>query len=389
MRGVRVLNLARVWSGAAAGHLLGDLGAAVVKVEARDTPDLIRRLTPRLGGRENASVYSLSLYRNQRLLLADLKNPPEREGILRLVDEADILIENFTSGALERLGLGPDVLFARNPALTLIRAPLGGQDGPYRGRRSYGATVAALCGIDWAQTYAGEDEPISYSRAFTDALVGLWVAVAAQASILAGPPAAGRLVELSQLECGAFTAAGALLDHQLGDAGPARHGNSPPGWFLNGLFPCAGEDLIALAVADEAMWKRLAVLLGLPADALGCADSDSRARSSRLGRLVQDALASEPAGPFCERAQRAGVFASPVHSARTLFDSPWWRERGNEIAVRAGSAGECATYGSLYKPSPPVSLTVAVNPDPDADVDLRALLATGEPSLWAALESLG
>jgi len=142
--GVRVLDLSRILSGPFCTALLGDHGADVVKVESPDGDDTRRFGPPFVAGE---ATYFLSCNRNKRSVVLNFKDPGDHATLLELAARADVLVENFRPGTLEKLGLGPDVLHARNPGLVICRISGFGQAGPWRERPGYDLAVQGLSGL--------------------------------------------------------------------------------------------------------------------------------------------------------------------------------------------------------------------------------------------------
>src|SRR6267154_942123 len=145
LEGLRVIDMATVFAGPGAARHLADFGADVVKVES-PSGDGVRRMGWFPPGGGDSYTWKL-LGRNKRAVVADLKTDSGRDALLRLASEADVLIENFRPGTLERLGLGPDVLSPRNPRLVLLRVTGFGQDGPYASRPGFATMAEAMSGF--------------------------------------------------------------------------------------------------------------------------------------------------------------------------------------------------------------------------------------------------
>src|SRR3954454_24910205 len=146
LHGLRVLDLSTLLAGPNCARYLADFGADVIKVERPDTGDSLRNMAWR-DPRDGGGLWWKLVNRNKRTIALDLKSERDRNLLLELVDEGDVLVENFRPGTLERLGLGPDVLLARNPRLVITRVTRFGQDGPYASRPGSATLAEAMSGF--------------------------------------------------------------------------------------------------------------------------------------------------------------------------------------------------------------------------------------------------
>src|SRR5882757_8349761 len=192
--GLRVIDLATVFAGPGTARHLADFGADVVKIEA-PAGDGVRRMGwfPPEGG--DSYTWKL-LGRNKRTIVADLKNEAGRDLFFSLVDRADVLIENFRPGTLERLGIGPDVLAARNPRLVVLRVTGFGQDGPYASRPGFATMAEAMSGF---AAINGEPDgpPMLPPIALTDEVAAIAGAFAVMVALYSG---VGQVVDVNLLE---------------------------------------------------------------------------------------------------------------------------------------------------------------------------------------------
>ena len=194
--GVRVLDISRLVAGNTVTHVLADYGAEVVKIEDPARGDALREWT------SNGVACSWKVYaRNKKSVSLDLRTSQGREILLELVGTAGVLVENFKAGALERMGLGPDVLLARNPKLIVVRVSGYGQTGPYAGRPGFGTLVEAMSGFAHKNGFP-DKPPALPPLALADMVAGLYgaygVMVALREVELKGGE--GQVIDLSLLE---------------------------------------------------------------------------------------------------------------------------------------------------------------------------------------------
>lgn len=271
LRGIKVLDMTHVWSGPFGVRLLADLGADVIKVESLDgrggavippgSPET--EVAPGLQPWNDQPLHN-KLNRNRRSLALNLKTPAGRDIFLRLIDWADLLIENFSARALPSLGLSHEVLAERNPRLIHVAMPGFGLSGPYRPYVAYGPSIEPMTGLGALMGYSDE-EPRVTSTAVLDAMSGTMASVAAIDALLTRQrTGGGGLVELSQHEAGILFNGESIIRRQLAGREPHRLGNALATCAPSGVYRCAGEDeWIAIEVHTEQQWRSLATLAAL------------------------------------------------------------------------------------------------------------------------------
>jgi crotonobetainyl-CoA:carnitine CoA-transferase CaiB-like acyl-CoA transferase len=260
LAGLRVLDLSTVIAGPNCARYLADFGADVIKVERADG-DSLRRIAWQ-DDRDGESLWFKLANRNKRTIVLDLKDPDDRGVLLDLADDADVLVENFRPGRLERLGLGPEVLHARNPRLVLTRISGFGQDGPYAERPGF-ATIAEAMGGFAAINGEPDGQPLLPPIALTDEVTGLAAAFATMMALHSGR---GQIVDVNLLETllhlmGPLPTVWALQ----GELQP-RLGSGLPYSVPRGTYQCADERWIAVSTSSTSVAERVMALLGLGDD---------------------------------------------------------------------------------------------------------------------------
>ncbi|MBM4382977.1 MAG: CoA transferase [Deltaproteobacteria bacterium] len=270
LSGLRVVDLTAFWAGPIVTSVFADLGADVIKVESIQRPDGMRfagaiRKDPLW---ERGAVFH-GVNCNKRGITLNLDAPEGRELLLRLVDRADVLIENFSVRVMEHFGLSWDALHARNPRLVLTRMPAWGLDGPWRDRVGFAPNVEQVSGLAWLTGY--EDMPLVV-RGACDPFGGMH---AAFATLLAleqrSHTGEGQLVELPLVEPALNAAAEQVIEWTKHGVLLERQGNRGPYAVPQGVYRCAEEtgrapqeQFIAIAVASDAQWQALRHVLGDP-----------------------------------------------------------------------------------------------------------------------------
>lgn len=261
LRDLKVVDMSTVVAGPAAARYLADFGADVIKVES-PTGDPTRRMgwTPPEGG---DSYFWKILGRNKRCVTLDLKAAPDHDRMLRILDEADVLIENFRPGTLERLGLAPKLLLERNPRLVILRITGFGQTGPYATRPGFATLAEALSGYA-ALSGEPDGQPLLPPIAITDEIAGIVGAFAVLAAVRhAERTHEGQVIDVNLLETlfqlmGPLPAAYAKLGYEQ-----PRLGSGLPWTVPRGTYQCSDGKWVALSASAETVAYRLLELIGL------------------------------------------------------------------------------------------------------------------------------
>ena len=309
--GVRVLDFSRVLAGPFATMHLADLGGEVVKVERPGVGDDTRAFGPPFAG--GVSTYFLSVNRGKQSITIDLKTPAGRATALALAAKADVVIENFRPGVMERLGLGPDVLRAANPRL--IYCAISGF-GMGVERAGYDLVIQGMGGIP-SLTGAPEGQPAKCGASIADLVTGLYAVQGILAALyrreLTG---AGGLVDVpmidGQVAMLTYHASGLLN----GGVSPQRLGNHHPSIHPYGTYRAA-DGFINIAVGNDRLFEAFAAVLGKDAwatDARFTRNADRVAHRSALDPMIEAELAGATVSVWCETFLAAGVPAGPINS---------------------------------------------------------------------------
>jgi crotonobetainyl-CoA:carnitine CoA-transferase CaiB-like acyl-CoA transferase len=351
LAGIVVVDLSRALAGPHATQMLGDLGARVIKVEAPGHGDDTRGWGPPFVGEPRQSTYFLSTNRNKESIALDLKDDSEggdRDVLLKLVDKADVLVENFRTGVLDRLGLGIESLVERNPRLVVLSITGFGHDGPEGGRAGYDQIAQGEAGL-MSLTGTGPDDPQRVGVPIADLLSGMYGAYGVLAALLQRERTGrGQVVRTSLLASvvGVHAFQGTRWT-VAGEVGRAQ-GNHHPSIAPYGLFHCH-DGAVQIAVGSEGLWRRLCAGFGIDPEADGLATNAERvAHRDRLIEVVEAAFANHDAEPLLAELAELGV---PAGKVRTLDEVYTWDQvasQGLLIDV------EHAQLGHLTLPGPPL-----------------------------------
>jgi crotonobetainyl-CoA:carnitine CoA-transferase CaiB-like acyl-CoA transferase len=345
-----VVDLSRALAGPHATMMLGDLGARVIKVETPGRGDDTRGWGPPFVGDDarRESTYFLSANRNKESITLDLKDADDRDVMLALVDRADVLVENFRTGVLERLGLGIEELTRRNSRLVVLSITGFGHDGPEGGRAGYDQIAQGEAGV-MSLTGSGPDDPQRVGVPIADLLSGMYGAYGVVAALHERDRTGhGTVVRTSLLASvvGVHAFQGTRWT-VAGEVGRSA-GNHHPSIAPYGLFHCR-DGSVQIAVGSEGLWQRLCSAFGLDAAAPGLATNAERvAHRDRVIALIEGAFAEWDAEPLLTRLAEAGVPAGKVRGLDEVYAWDQVASQGLLIDV------DHPTLGRVTLPGPPL-----------------------------------
>lgn len=261
LSGLRVVDLSTVLAGPNCARYLADFGADVIKVERPEGGDSLRNMAWR-DPVDGEGLWWRFVNRNKRTVALDLKDPDDANVLMGLLEEADVLVENFRPGVLERLGFAPEVLHARNPRLVITRVTGFGQSGPYAHRPGFATIAEAMSGLASVTGVPG-GEPMMPPIALTDEVTGL---VAAFATMVALWSEKGQVVDVSLLES-IFQLMGPLISVWIARGEmQERMGSEIPYTVPRGVFRCSDGKYVAMSTSSDSVAARVVRLLGYDGD---------------------------------------------------------------------------------------------------------------------------
>jgi crotonobetainyl-CoA:carnitine CoA-transferase CaiB-like acyl-CoA transferase len=324
LAGIRVLDLTRALAGPYCSLLLGDMGADVIKVELPGTGDETRGWGPPF--LEGESSYFMSVNRNKRSVVLDLKSDSGRDVARRLAQSSDVLVENFRPGTMDRLGLSYDQAHALNPSLIFCSVSGFSQTGPRAQQPAYDAILQGMSGI---QSLTGEADgtPFRTGVPIADITAGMFAAYAVASALFArerDPERKGQHIDASML--GAQVA---LLTYQAGryfatGEAPARSGNRHPSIAPYELFRTA-DGFVNIACGNETLWQRMCRGLGLEdllQDARFRSNADRVANRGPLSARIEERLSQLPTQEVLDILVAAEVPVGPVYDLDQVFSDP-------------------------------------------------------------------
>ena len=338
---VRVVELGQLLAGPFCGQLLGDFGAEIIKVEDPGRGDPMRQW-----GREKPHGMSLwwpVVARNKKSVTANLRDPRGQDLVRQLAAQADVLLENFRPGTLERWGLGPEQLWEINPKLVITRVTGFGQSGPYAPRAGFGSIGEAMGGIRYVTGDA--DRPPSRAGislgdalAATFASLGTLVALHARQATGRGQVVDSAIYEAVLALMESLLPEWALAGYQRERTGPVLPNVSP-----SNVYPTADGDLVLIAANQDSVFRRLAGVMGKPelAGSERYATHGARgANMTELDGLIAAWTATQEADDLLARLHDGGVPAGRIYRARDMFDDPHFAAREAIIRLAHPTLGE-------------------------------------------------
>jgi crotonobetainyl-CoA:carnitine CoA-transferase CaiB-like acyl-CoA transferase len=336
LRNIRVIDFTMGWSGPLATRHLADLGAEVIKIEACKYPDWWRgwehtRETIEAQEHEKSPAFN-QVNRNKLGMAVDLTHAQGRELALKLVAEADAVIENQATGVMDKLGLSYEQLATVNSSIIMLSLPAFGAVGPWSGYRGYGSTVEHGAGLPHL-TGDPDGPPTQTHVAYGDACGGINAASALLVALFHRKrTGVGQRVELSQTECITQLGIHGTIHQGLRGEAPLRTGRRHPSYVPHGCFACKETDTwLVIAVTEDAQWPKLCEVAGLAhlsADSTLTSAAGRRNREAELEQLISNWARQMSADQAMEQLQAAGVGAAAVRKATQLLGDSALNERG-------------------------------------------------------------
>jgi crotonobetainyl-CoA:carnitine CoA-transferase CaiB-like acyl-CoA transferase len=355
--GIRVIDLSRVLGGPYCGQILGDHGADVLKVEPPQGDDT-RAWGPPF--RNGVASYYLGLNRNKRGMRLDLAQPSGRETLLELLADADVLIENFKTGTLEKWGLGFETLSARFPRLIHCRVSGFGADGPLGGLPGYDAAIQAMSGIMSVNGEA-DGNPLRVGLPVVDMVTGLnaviGVLLALQERQRSGK---GQFVEAALYDSGLSLLHPHAANWFLSGQTPQRSGNAHPNIYPYDAFPTKTEP-IYLAVGNDRQFRGLCTVLGEPTLADKPEFLDAKARSTNRAALREKLvllLQEVDGAALSKHLMQEGVPSAPILDVKSALEHPHTEHRKMVVRMPDGYTGiaspiKLSRTPATYRLAPP------------------------------------
>ncbi|BAB48947.1 MULTISPECIES: CaiB/BaiF CoA transferase family protein [Mesorhizobium] len=342
LKGVRVVELARILAGPWAGQLLADLGADVIKVESPEGGDDTRKWGPPFvmshDGENLSAAYYHSCNRGKRSIAIDFSTPEGAETVRRLVATSDVLIENFKLGGLKKYGLDYDSLRKINPRLVYCSITGFGQDGPYAPRAGYDFIIQAMAGMMSITGEVGR-EPQKAGVAISDIFTGLYSVIAIQAALRhADRTGEGQHIDMALFDTQISALGNQNLNYLVSGKSPVQMGNAHMNIAPYEVVPVRDGHII-LAVGNDGQFAKFCAAVGLDELSTNRDFATNPARVAnrvKLRERIVEALSTLDRDPLLAKLEAASVPASPINTIGQMFADPQTIARGMRLDLDDG-----------------------------------------------------
>jgi formyl-CoA transferase len=328
---LKVIEIANVVAGPFAGSLLADYGADVIKIEQPGDGDPFRAFLPKKDGE---SLRWATMARNKRCISLDLRSSEGKDIFLKLVKDADLVIENFRPGTIEKWGIGYDVMKAVNPHVVLSRISGYGQDGPYREKAGFGTPATAYSGYTALQGYA-DRAPVSPPVALADLMAGMFAVIGGLSAVLAiarEKQQAGQQVDVSLYEPLVRILEQQVTGYSVYGEKPVREPMSTSVASPAYIHRTKDDKWVIIVASTQRTWERLPPVMGKPellTDPRFLTNPDRVKHNSELLKYIDEWTATLPMKELCKVLDAAGVPASPANEMDDLLQDPQFIARSS------------------------------------------------------------
>ena len=372
LSGVLVLDLTRLLAGPYCTLVLADLGARVIKVESPGRGDDARAVGPFVG---NRSAYFMSLNRGKQSIALDLKDPADRPIFEELLARAEVLVENFRPGVMDRLGYGWEQLHARFPRLIVASTSGFGQTGPYAERPAYDLVVQAMGGV-MSLTGDPDGGPTRVGTSIGDIAAGLFTAIGIQAALVeCGRSGVGMRVDVGLLDCQVAILENAIARYSASGDVPRPLGARHPSITPFDVF-ATRDGFVVIAAGNDELFETLCRTIGAPELARDDRFSSNERRTQNAEALktaLETVLSERTTGTWLEVLQSAGLPCARINDIADVIRDPQLVARNMLISTDDGAGGRMRMAGN------PIKLSRYEDPSvrdaaPDLDADRQKIL---------------
>jgi len=347
--GIRVLDVSTLFAGPLAATFLGDFGAAVTKVEHPVRPDAARGHGP---AKDGVNLWWKTLGRNKRTVTIDLSSAEGADVLVALAAEADVLIENFRPGTLERWGLSPERLQRANPRLVIARVTAFGQSGPYSSRPGFGSLAEAMSGFA-ALTGSPDGPPMLPPFGLADGIAALTCAYAVTVALRAAArDGVGQVIDLAIIEPILMLLGGQITAYdQLGVVQP-RTGNRSVNNAPRNVYRTADGDWVAVSTSSQSIAERVMRLVGRDDVVTQPWFSTGHTRAEHAEELdaaVGSWIAARPTADVIAAFERAQAAIAPVYDVRGVLADPQYKALGTVQTVPDDELGPLKMQNVLFR----------------------------------------
>ncbi len=361
LEGIRVLDLSRVLAGPYCTMMLADFGADIIKIEPPGAGDDSRAFGPFVG---KESAYFMSLNRNKRSMTLNFKRQEECELFKEMVKHADVVVENYRPGTMEKFGLGYEELKKINPKLIYAACSGFGHTGPYRDKPAYDIIVQAMGGI-MSITGAENGEPTRIGASIGDVVAGMFTAYGVMTALFHRQRTGeGQKVDVGMLDCQLAILENAIARYVTSGAVPGPLGNRHPSITPFSSYT-AQDGYIIVGAGNERLWERLCNILEHPElinDERFNSNANRTANSKELGDILNGIFKAKPIQEWLDILEEAGLPCAPINTIDKIVNDPHVAARDMIVEIEHPVAGKLkmpgvpvkmsATPGSVEKHAP-------------------------------------
>lgn len=348
LSGIRILDLSRVLAGPFCTMMLADLGAEVIKIEIPGKGDDSRSFGPFVNGE---SGYYMNVNRNKTGITLNLKKPEGKELFLGMVEKADIVVENYRPGVMEKLGLGYEVLKERNPKVIYGAVSGFGHYGPYTQRPGYDVIGQASCGL-MSVTGWPDGGPTRVGTAMADSLAGYSLTIGLLAALqYRNSTGVGQKVDIGMMDSGIASMQIIYPIYTMGGRLPERIGNRYESNYPTDTFETK-DGMMVIGAANDKLWVKLCEVMGRPQLALDERYDKNPKRVERymeLRPVIQEWTSNYTTKDAVELLLENGVPASPINNLAQVVEDPHAQAREMFVHVQHPAAGDTVLNGSQFK----------------------------------------
>jgi len=347
--GVKVLDLTRVLAGPLCTMILGDLGAEVIKVEAPGGSDETRKWGPPF--QNGVSAYYLCANRNKKSLTVNLKDPRGKKIIYQLVEKSDVVIHNFKTGTMDRLGLGYEELSRCNPKLIYCSITGFGETGPYKNLPGYDFIIQGMSGL---MSITGDEHtpPFKTGVAITDILTGLYACIGIQAALLEKDRSGrGQKIDLSLYDCAVSSLVNVASNYLMTKKVPPKMGNRHPNIVPYQTFRTADGEMV-IAVGNDRQFQDLCSVLEmreLPSDPRFSTNPERVKHRTELIPILEKRFQMKSTAYWMEACQQKKIPCGPIQKLDEMVCDPQLTVREMFLSMEHPTAGTIQVVGSPLK----------------------------------------
>ncbi|MFT9846329.1 CaiB/BaiF CoA transferase family protein [Aneurinibacillus sp. REN35] len=353
LEGIRVLDLTRVLAGPYASMVLGDLGAEIIKIETPDGGDDARGFGPFLNGE---SVYFISINRNKKSIALNLKKEEGKDVFRKMVKEADVVLENYRPGTMEKLGLGYEALKEINPRIIYASSSGFGHTGPFSSKAAYDLIVQGMGGIMSLTSLQEGGPPTRVGASVGDITAGLFTVIGILSALQhRNRTGEGEKVDVAMLDCQVAILENAIARYAVTGTSPKATGNRHPSITPFAVFK-AQDDYIVVAAGNDQLWRKWCTVVGraeLAEDSRFATNMLRTDHWTELEPIMQEVIEQRTVDEWLGIFEAAGIPSSCINDVEKVVQHPQVLAR--EMIVHQ----EHPTAGRIMMPGIPIKLSTA------------------------------